>query len=44
MTNNEIITELENLILLAGSNENVYMQKKLSKIKNGLRNTEKQNF
>ena len=36
MTNNEIITELENLILLAGSNENVYMQKKLSKIKNAL--------
>ena len=36
MTNNEIITELENLILLAGSNENVYMQKKLSSIKNAL--------
>ena len=36
MTNNEIITELENLILLAGSNENVYMQKKLSNIKNAL--------
>ena len=36
MTNNEIITELENLILLAGSNENVYMQSKLSNIKNAL--------
>ena len=36
MTNNEIITELENLILLAGSNENVYMQSKLSSIKNAL--------
>lgn len=36
MTNNEIIIELENLILLAGSNENVYMQKKLSNIKNAL--------
>ena len=36
MTNNEIITELENLILLAGSNDNVYMQKKLSNIKNAL--------
>ena len=36
MTNNEIITELENLVLLAGSNENVYMQKKLSNIKNAL--------
>ena len=36
MTNNEIIIELENLILLAGSNENVYMQNKLSKIKNTL--------
>ena len=36
MTNNEIIVELENLILLADSNENVYMQKKLSNIKNAL--------
>lgn len=36
MTNNEIIAELENLMLLAGSNENVYMQKKLSNIKNAL--------
>lgn len=36
MTNNEIITELENLILLADSNENIYMQKKLSNIKNAL--------
>ena len=36
MTNNEIITELENLILLAGSNENVYMQNKLSNIKKAL--------
>ena len=36
MTNNEIIIELENLILLAGSNENVYMQSKLSNIKNAL--------
>ena len=36
MTNNEIIIELENLILLAGSNENIYMQKKLSNIKNAL--------
>lgn len=36
MTNNEIITELENLILLVGSNDNVYMQKKLSNIKNAL--------
>ena len=35
-TNNEIITELENLILLADSNENIYMQKKLSNIKNAL--------
>lgn len=36
MTNNEIIVELENLILLADSNENIYMQKKLSNIKNAL--------
>ena len=36
MTNNEIIIELENLILLADSNENIYMQKKLSNIKNAL--------
>ena len=36
MTNNEIITELENLILLADTNENIYMQKKLSNIKNAL--------
>ena len=36
MNNQEIINELENLILLAGSNENVYMQKKLSNIKNAL--------
>ena len=36
MTNNEIIIELENLILLAGSTENVYMQNKLSNIKNAL--------
>ena len=36
MTNNEIIIELENLILLAGSNENVYMQSKLLNIKNAL--------
>ena len=36
MTNNEIITEIENLILLADSNENIYMQKKLSNIKNAL--------
>ena len=36
MTNNEIIIELENLILLAGSTENVYMQNKLSKIKSAL--------
>ena len=36
MTNNEIIIELENLILLADSNENVYMQNKLSNIKNAL--------
>ena len=35
-TNNEIITELENLILLADGNENIYMQKKLSNIKNAL--------
>ena len=36
MTNNEIINELDNLILLADSNENIYMQKKLSNIKNAL--------
>ena len=36
MTNNEIIAELENLILLADSNENIYMQNKLSNIKNAL--------
>ena len=36
MNNQEIINELDNLILLAGSNENVYMQKKLLKIKNSL--------
>ena len=36
MTNNEIIIELENLILLADGNENVYMQNKLSNIKNAL--------
>ena len=36
MTNNEIIIELENLILLADSNENIYMQKKISNIKNAL--------
>ena len=36
MTNNEIIIELENLILLADSNENIYMQNKLSNIKNAL--------
>lgn len=36
MTNNEIIIELENLILLAGSTENVYMQNKLLNIKNAL--------
>ena len=36
MTNNEINTELDNLILLADSNENIYMQKKISNIKNAL--------
>ncbi len=36
MTNNEIIIELENLILLADGNENIYMQNKLSNIKNAL--------
>ena len=36
MTNNEIINELDNLILLADSNENIYMQNKLSNIKNAL--------
>ena len=36
MTNNEIITALENLILLAGSTDNIYMQNKLSNIKNAL--------
>ena len=38
MTNNEIIAELENLMLLASSNDNVYMQKKLSNIKKALVN------
>ena len=36
MTNNEIIIELENLILLADTNENIYMQRKISNIKNAL--------